>query len=118
MATIEDAAKITIQIMEQLPQDAGRAQYIFTGISQAGYFATITIRSDRRAVSLVPSDSPLKVAVLHDVSRGNLAENIEKRCKNSVLTDGDIYAGMRETLLGVAKTDPTVNDEIFFDIIK
>lgn len=117
-ATIETAVAYTIKILKKYTSDIVPAQFLFTGLSDDGSFATAAIKGDLSLDLLAPDAYGMRTAVLHKDYSGGLERDIEGFLAKGLPVDDAVKRGMSKTVQRVSLRDPFVNRTTFFEIIK
>lgn len=117
-ATVETATAYTIKILEQYTSDIVPAQFLFTGLSDNGSFATATIKGDLSVDLLVPDAYGMQTVVLYKIYNGGLERDIEGFLAKGLPVDDAVRRGMSKTVQRASLQDPFVNRTTFFEIIK
>lgn len=118
-ATIESSSYVFLEIIKEIKNKFDvTAQFLFTGISDSGNFASAVIRTDLSFEMFIPSSDGLRTVVLHNNGDPDLTNNILRYIQQGLKVDQAIQKGMTDTVNQVSEVDPSVNRTTFFKIIQ
>lgn len=114
-ATVEDAAIGSCEILKELKAHGSKnAQFVFTGLSKQGNFASATLDDSLSSTLLIPDNGKIRTVILHKTGPVDFERNVEMFLQKGFPLNEALRKGMAKTIQKVSMNDKTVNRTTFF----
>jgi hypothetical protein len=97
-------------------ENGDHVQFVVTGLSSNGYFASATCGRPGKEIGYYYPDEKLRDVILYNRRSGNLDKYVERSRRNYV-GDKAIMEAMKRLIEDVSKHDLSVNTVTYFDVL-